>query len=285
MFRKLLTLFPVVAFTVFTAPDSDACCALDVYGTAVNPDPDDWNAPKEAPHAKCKSLMLYLADAPADPAKVRRYRFTGTCQLNVARQGKLPKMMDFDVEIDAEYHPRLKRASERLAVKHPDITLDLSTWATCPSDPFVGTAVVCTDKGMGATKWDKFINKDDAPFAHQRATQLQVDAAASRFAKAKQAGATDADFFKAPAIFRLQPLPKHKAGEEQLVTLESKGAAGMCPSEVDYGDGTKERLVIWGMSPFAHQTKHTWSKPGFYKVTARSLAGCTGEALVYVLVK
>jgi hypothetical protein len=283
MFRKLVALLPVAA-ALIAASDAHGF-TMDNYGAGVDKDADEWDAPTVAPHASCESLMLYLADAPADATKLRRYRFTGTCVLNVAREKKAAKMVKLEVLVDAEYHPGLKRASERLTVKHPDVSLDLSTWATCPADPFVGTNVTCTDKGMGATKWDKFINKDDAPFARQRATPGMVAAAAATFDKAKQRGATNLDFFKAPSIFRLQPPGKSAVGAESYVTFDVTGASGMCPSEVDFGDGSKQTMIVWGMDPFQHQTKHAYKKPGYYKVTARSLPGCEGEAIAYKLVK
>lgn len=285
MFRKFLALVPVLAAAALAAPGASAT-TLDPYGTAVNPDPDDWNAPKEAPYATCHSLMLYLADLPADAARTRRYRFTGTCKINVAREGKLAKMVELEVLVDGEYSPKMKRASERVTVKHPDISLDLTTWATCATDPFVGTNVVCTDKGMGATKWDKFINKDSAPIARQRATQAQADDAANRWAKAKAKGATDADFYKAAEAFRIQPLGGTKAGSEKYMYLEVKGGGGVCPAEFDFGDGTpKEKIIVWSTDPYLHYVKHTYAKPGFFKVSVRPLPGCTSEPFTYALVK
>jgi hypothetical protein len=36
-------------------------------------------------------------------------------------------MKTVDVRIDAEWHPRLKRASERVVVEHPDLGVEFST--------------------------------------------------------------------------------------------------------------------------------------------------------------
>ncbi|MFO0742084.1 MAG: hypothetical protein U0270_39665 [Labilithrix sp.] len=284
MFRKLFALLPLAACLISA---NASAVSVDQYGTGTDPDPDDWNAPKVAPSTVCQSLMLFLADVPNDATSMRRYRFTGTCTINTARQGKLPKMKTVDVLVDAEYSPRLKRASERVVVKDPDLGMELSTWATCPNDPFVGTSAACTNKGMGANKFDKFINKDDAPFAHQRASASQVSVASQKWALAKQRGATPTSFYEKVQVHGLVPIAKTTAGTNAQVILNLKGGAGYCPSELDFGDGTKQRMLLWSsnIGPYQHTVEHAFAKPGFYKVTLRSLPGCEGEHLAYALVK
>jgi hypothetical protein len=283
MIRKLAALLPLAAAAI-AAADAGAT-TLDTWGTGASD--TDWNAPKIAPSSHCRSLMLYLADVPADSMGMRRYRFTGTCTINTARQGKLARMKTVEVLVDAEYSPRLKRASERVVVQDPDLGVKLSTWATCPTDPFVGTGVVCTDKGMGANKFDKFINKEDAPFARQRATASQVAAAQQKFAQAKQRGATAASFWVNPTLQGVSPIAKSTHGQGTQVIVNAQGGAGMCPTELDFGDGTKQTIILWSpnVGPYQHQVSHVFSKPGFYKVTARTLPGCSGGHLAYALVK
>lgn len=283
MIRKLAALLPVAA-ALIAAADATAT-TLDTSGTGH--DDSDWNAPKIAPSTHCQSLMLYLADVPEDPNGMRRYRFTGTCTINTAPARKLAKMKTVEVLVDAEYFPRMKRASERVLVQDPDLGVSLSTWATCPSDPFSGTGVVCTDKGMGANKFDKFINKDDAPFARQRATTAQVAAAKKKFADAKQRGATAASFYVNPTLDGISPIRKSTSGQAAQVIVNVKGGAGMCPTELDFGDGTKSKIILWSpnVGPYQHQVDHVFSKPGFYKVQARTLPGCSGGHLAYALVK
>lgn len=283
MLRKLFAALPLAA--CFIVATGASATTLDPYGTGKNADPDDWNAPLVAPSTVCQSLMLYLADAPSDATSMRRYRFTGTCTINTARQGKLAKMKTVEVLVDAEYSPTMKRASERVVVQDPDLGVNLSTWATCPSDPFVGTNVTCTNKGMGANKFDKFINKEDAPFARQRATASQVAVANQKWAKAKQLGATS--LWDKTQIHGLSPIAKSNAGQGTQIVLNLKGGTLVCPSELDFGDGTKEKMIVWSsnIGPGQQITEHKYAKPGFYKVTVRSLPGCEGEHLAYALVK
>jgi hypothetical protein len=231
--------------------------------------------------------MLYLADAPAATTALRKYRFTGTCTFNTAREGKVARMKTVEVLVDAEYHPGLKRASERIVVQDPDFGVTFSTWATCPLDPFSTYAVVCGNKGMGANKFDKFINVEDVPFATNRATKGQVDYAASVFKKAQTLGAPANGFWQNPAIDGFQPISKSTSGSQTQIFLNIKGGAGMCPTEVDYGDGTKQPIILWSSNaqPFKYYLAHTYAKPGFYKVTARARPGCSGEHLAYALVK
>src|SRR5262249_49183603 len=157
------------------------------------------------PNTQCQSLMLYLADLPANANMARRYRFTGTCSINTAPEGKLAKMKTLNVLVDAEYSPGMKRASEHVVVQDPDFGTELNTWATCPSDPFVAAGVTCTNKGMGANKWDKFINKDDAPFARQRATPSQATAASNKWALARQKGAAPGAFWETTKLASVPP--------------------------------------------------------------------------------
>lgn len=283
MSRKLAALLPFVAVVLGTTHAS--AIPLDPYGTGESK--TDWNAPKVAPRTHCQSLMLYLADAPADQKALRKYRFTGTCTFNTAPQGRVARMKTVEVLVDAEYHPGLKRASERVVVQDPDFAVSFSTWATCPLDPFSTYAVACGSKGMGANKFDKYISVDDVPFATNRATKGQVDYAASVFKKAQSLGAPANGFWQNPEINGLSPIAKSSAGTDATITLNVKGGAGMCPSVIDFGDGTKpETIRLWGnVDPFKYQLTHKFAKPGFYKVTARSMPGCTGEHLAYALVK
>jgi len=285
MIRKLTAILPFTA-AVFAAADASAIpvgMEFQDHGTAPAPDP---NAPKVAPSTVCKTMNLYLADVPADATAMRRYRFTGTCTINLAPQGKAARMKTVEVLIDGEYAPKFKRASERVVVQDPELGVSLSTWATCPSDPFVAN-VTCTDKGMGANKFDKFISRDDAPFARNRAPISALTTAKAKYASATRPGTPASAFWQNPEVFGFSPIEKSNAGNGTSIKLAVKGGAGMCPSEVDFGDGKKEPLQVWSPSvtPFEHDIKHTYEKPGFYKVSVRSLPGCSGEHLAYALVK
>jgi len=57
--------------------------------------------------------------------------------------------------------------------------------------------------------------------------------------------------------------------------------------DLDFGDGTKERLVVWGgnSKPFVHYTEHQFTKPGALWVKATARPGCSGEAQVVAIVK
>ena len=285
MFRKISVVLASLACAI-VAVDASAT-QLDTDGTAVVTDPEVWNAPKIAPSTHCQSLMLFLADVPDNAEGLRRYRFTGTCTINTARQGRMPKMKTVEVLVDAEYAPKLHRASERVEVQDPDLGVKLSTWATCPSDPFVGTNVACTNKGMGANKFDKFINVEDAPFARQRANQGQVAVAEQHFAQAKQRGATAASFYQPAQILGFSPIRKSSLGTPAQIVLNVKGGAGMCPGEMDFGDGSpKQSIPVWSgnVGPYQYVVDHAYAKPGFFKVAVRTLPGCEGEHIAYALV-
>jgi hypothetical protein len=282
----LRTLAALVPFLALAAVSSDAhAIGFDAHGTGVDSDPDNWDAPKVAPHTACKSLSLYAADVPVEANKTSRYRFTGECTINVARKGKRAVMREVDVLIDAEWSPLLKRASERVVIQDPDLGVSFSTWATCTADPFVANNIAfvttgCKDKGMGANKFSAFISKEDAPFATARGFN-QASAATSRV------GANKAKLWENPSITRVKPVGIRTINDPVYFTVEVASGAGICPIEMDFGDGEKHRLLLWGSegTPFAHQVKHTFAKPGAFKVTAKSLPGCTGEALVYAIIK
>lgn len=283
MFRKLTALLPVVT-CLLVATDASAV-TLDPYGSGV--DDTDWDAPKIAPSSHCKSLQLYLADVPAIPTAVRRYRFTGECTINVAREGKVAKMRTLPVVINSEYSPGMKRASETVIIQDPDFGTTLSTWATCSSDPFVGTNVACTNKGMGANKWNKFISKEDAPFTRQRATESQVALAVQHWADARQRGAAAGSFYDTSKLAGVPPVAKQFLGESSVIFVNVQGGSGYCPAEIDFGDGKKEPIILWSPNtgPFQHQIEHRYAAKGFYKIQVQARPGCTGDALVYALVK
>jgi hypothetical protein len=283
MLRKLVALVPFFALAVVS---SDAhAIGFDPYGSGVDSDPNHWDAPKVAPRTACKTLSLYAADVPAEANKTARYRFTGECTINVAREGKRAVMRDVDVLIDAEWSPLLKRASERVVVQDPDLGVTFSTWSTCTADPFVvgnlnfGTTN-CKDKGMGAHKFTAFISREDAPFATARGFN-QGASATSRV------GANKAKLYVNPSITRVAPIGGRNVNEPISIKVEVASGAGICPMEMDFGDGEKQRVRVWGPegTPFAHQVTHTFTKPGAFKVTAKALPGCTGEGLVYAIIK
>lgn len=64
--------------------------------------------------------------------------------------------------------------------------------------------------------------------------------------------------------------------------VDVKGGIGLCPMRIDFGDGTSERLEVERENKGVHVVNHAWSKPGVYKMKARSLPGCTGESVVTV---
>lgn len=282
MLRKLAAIVPFLGLAIMST-DARAI-GFETHGTGQNP--NDWDAPKVAPRTACRTLMLYAADAPADASKMRRYRFTGECTMNVAREGKRAVMRTVPVLVDAEWFPRMMRASERVVVQDPDLGIEFSTWATCTADPFTASGLSwnsqnCKDKGMGAHKFSAFISRDDAPFATGRATKAQVDAAVSKV------GANQAKLWQNPSITRIHPIAMRKVNDPAYINIDVAGGAGICPMEVDFGDGEKHKLILWGSEgdPFSHQVKHTFTKPGAFKVTARALPGCSGEALVVAIVK
>jgi hypothetical protein len=292
MFRKYLALLPIAAFTAaaFVSDTSDACIScwqLETGGTGK--DDPNYHPPKVAPRTQCQSLKLYLADVPADPKAMSKYRFTGTCTFNVRPPNMTALMKTVEVLVDGEWHPGMSRASERVVVQDPEFAVSFSTWATCTRDPFANYGAACTNKGMGSNKFDQYISVDDVPYAANRVTlKSQVDSAVNMFQKAKARGAAANSFFQTPEVGSLGPIPKTASGTDSIVTLKISGGAGVCPMELDYGDGKKGPLPVWSTSsvdPFFMQLQHKYEKPGFYKVTARSLPGCSGEAIAYALVK
>jgi len=289
MSRSLLVLvaFAAAALGSGISDACPSCFQLDQTGTG-KPDPN-YQPPKVAPRTQCQSLKLYLADVPADPKAMRKYRFTGTCTFNVRPPTMTALMKTVDVLIDGEWHPGMNRASERVVVQDPELGVSFSTWATCTRDPFANFGAACVNKGMGANKWEQYISVDDVPYGANRVTlKSQVDSAARMFQTAKDRGAPANSFFQTPAIGSLGPIPRSVAGTDSIVTLKVAGGTGVCPMELDYGDGTKGPLPVWSNStidPFMTQLPHKYEKPGFYKVTARSLPGCSGEAVAYALVK
>ncbi len=274
MLRKLAALLPLAS--LFVAGGARAL-PIDHYG--LGEPTDDRDAPKVAPSTACNTLMLYAAVATSGDATADKYRFTGQCTFNVAPKGKRAVMKTVDVLIDAEWHPRLKRASERVVVKHPDLGVEFSTWATCPADPFVAPNVACTDKGMGANRFEMFISREDAPFAKNRANASQVAAAIAAV------GANAAKIWENPTISRIRPIGAQAVGARTPIWIDVAGGAGMCPMEIDFGDGTKEKLIVWAQKPFSHVVEHAFTKPGALWVKARALPGCSGEGTVVAIVK
>ncbi len=274
MFRKLVALVPFLGLFV-GSPDASAV-GLDTGGTAA---PRPWDAPTVAPRTACGWLMLYAADKPSNPSKTWRYRFTGECTINVAKQGQRAAMRTVDVLIDAEWNPGMKRAFERVVVQHPELGVTFSTSATCTVDPFVTFGAACTDRELGANKFEAFISKADVPFASNRATAAQVAAAD------KAVGDNANKLWANPTIARVHPIGIVQAGTKQTIRVDVVGGAGLCPMELDYGDGSKEKLIVWAQDPFSHWIEHTFTKPGAMKVTARALPGCSGDGFVYAFVK
>lgn len=283
MLRTLLAL-PFVALAILSSTDARAI-GFDPYGSGTDSDPNHWDAPKVAPRTACKSLMMYAADVPVEANKTSRYRFTGECTINVAREGKRASMRTVEVLVDAEWSPLMKRASERVVVQDPDIGMSFSTWATCTADPFVAGTLDfnrtnCKDKGMGAAKFTAFISRDDAPFATARGYNQAASAN-------DRVGANKAKLWENPKITSIKPIGIRKTNESIPIHVEVAGGAGICPLEIDFGDGEKRNLLLWGSegTPFSHQVQHTYTKPGAFKVTARAVPGCSGDALVYAIIK
>lgn len=274
MLRKLAALLPFAS--LFVAGGAHAI-PIDHYGLGEST--EDRDAPKVAPSTACSTLMLYAAAATSGDTTADKYRFTGQCTFNVAPKGKRAVMKTVDVLVDAEWHPKLKRASERVVVKHPDLGVEFSTWATCASDPFIAPNVSCTDKGMGANKFEMYISREDAPFAKNRATASQVAAANAAV------GANAAKIWENPTITRVRPVGAQVVGAKTAISIDVAGGAGMCPMEIDFGDGTKEKLIVWAQKPFTHVAPHAFTKPGALWVKARALPGCNGEGTVVAIVK
>lgn len=270
MSKKLAAVVPVLGLLV--ASNAHA------VGLATNGNGSGKPAPV-APATDCASLKLYAADTSTDPNHLQRYRFSGECRINVAPQGKTPVLKTVPVLINAEWFPRMKRASETLVVQDPDLGIELSTWATCPTDPFVERNVACHAQGIGESKFSAFLRSEDVPFARGRTS---VDDGKT---KTEKLGADTSKLYQPVQIKAFQQPGMMPVGTVASYLVDVTGGIRLCPLKIDFGDGTVTRVQIENENRGTHIVNHTWSKPGIYKVRAIALPGCTGEAEMTVIVK
>lgn len=274
MSKKLAALFPLAAL-MMAATDAGAV-ALDTGGGRTGAPPP----PKVAPKTACGEMIrLYAADADPAGSRMNRYRFAGVCHINVAPAGRQPRMAVVNVLIDAEWFPKMNRASERVVIDHPDLATTFTTWATCTRDPFLFDYAGCADQGIGANKYSMFLRTGDVPFARGRAPKAD----AIRYTE--KAGADAKQLFAPVKIDRIRQPAMQEAGTLGSIMVEVSGGVRLCPMEMDFGDGHRQRLRVESENKSFHLFNHTYDKPGVYTIKARALPGCTGEASVVVIVK
>ncbi len=269
MSKKLATVIPFLGLLL--ASNAHAV-GLDTNGSSTakaKPAP-------VAPATDCATLALYAADTSPDEGHLQRYRFTGECRINIAPAGKTPVLKTVPVLINAEWFPKMKRASESVVIQDPDLGVELSTWATCPRDPFVERNVPCTSPGIGSNKFSAFLRSEDVPFARGRTTASFAKSATSKVG-------VDANKLYAPVqIAGFQPPGTRTVGAMSSFLIDVTGGIRLCPMRIDFGDGTVERLRVEDDNKGTHIVNHAYAKPGTYKLTARSLPGCTGQSQVTV---
>jgi hypothetical protein len=122
---------------------------------------------------------------------------------------------------------------------------------------------------MGAHKFALFISREDAQ------VQLANDAV----------GPNGAKIWENPTITKVRVIGYQVAGTKNPVYTDVAGGAGRCPMEIDFGDGTKEKLLIHAQKPFTHVVEHAFTKPGALWLKARALPGCNREGTVVAIVK
>lgn len=261
-------------FTCCLAPVAHGV-PLDTYGT------QSWRTkppPKVVPSTHCTALPYAAFANPADAA-VDAYMFSGWCNINVAPEGQNPVMQKLEVQVEAEWSPKMKRASERVKLVHPDKTVTFSTWATCDKDPFLlGAAAVCKDQGMGGQDFSMFIRREDAPLAESRVPADRVATFTSRVtsrAQLRQTGTIKSVELQSTEL---------NVGKPVAVKTTFAGGPGSCPMQIDFGDGYVQQSFNSEQSTF-DLASHPYTKPGTYTITARPLPGCSGKASVEVIVK
>lgn len=225
----------------------------------------------EAPASECTVLSYAAFANPADDA-ADAYMFSGSCKMNVAPAGKPPVMQKINVQIEGEWSPKMKRASEIVKLVRPEGTREMSTWATCDANPFLmGQAATCKDQGMGGKDFSLFVRKEDAPLAKSRVNPAQVAALTARAesrARLRYVG----------LIKSLVLLPDQApVDQETTARVSFVGGAAACPMTIDFGDGYV-RTAISPDEATLTLAGHAYKKPGTYDVVATALPGCSGTA-------
>lgn len=228
-------------------------------------------ADPEPPASECTVLNYAAYANPADGA-ADAYMFSGSCKFNVAPAGKAPVFEKIHVQIEGEWSPKLKRASEIVKLVRPEGTREFSTWATCDANPFImGSAPVCKDRGMGGKDFAMNIRRDDAPLAKSRVNAAAVAALTARLdsrAKLRYVG----------LIKELILLPDQRpVGQETTARVSFVGGAAACPMEIDFGDGYVRNATSPDEATLTLGS-HAYQKAGTYDVVARALPGCSGSA-------
>jgi hypothetical protein len=239
--------------------------------------PPTLRPPKAVPATQC-TLSPYAAFANKADDNTDGYVLSGSCNINVAPATKDPVLQKVKVRVEAEWSPKLKRASERMTIIHPDKTFSFSTWATCFSDPFItGANTTCRDQGMGGDDFSLYLKKEDAPFARDRVPASLLPVLTAR--------ATSLANIREQGVIKTIEIP----GETSIGKINSTkttfaGGPGACPMEVDFGDGYIASAYRADQPTFDLMT-HVYLKSGYYTVKVRSLPGCYGETSARVHVQ
>jgi len=262
--------FSATAFSVAHAIPTDP------YGTKpwrTQPKP-----PRVTPATHCV-VGNYAAFANPADTELDSYMFSGWCDVNVAPEDKDPVMQKVNVQIESEWSPKMKRASERVKIVHPDKSFEFSTWATCDKDPFImGANAACKDQGMGGPDFSLFIRREDAPLSKSRVDASRVAQYTSRVTARTQ-------IRNVGTIQKIETsTPQRMVGQEAEVKTTFNGGPGACPMQIDFGDGYVQQAFT-SEEANADLASHPYKKPGLYTVKAKALPGCSGEAVVKVEVK
>lgn len=240
-----------------------------------------WRNPPEIPPANLPCTVLnYAAFADKANDAVDAYMFSGTCNINVNPEGRTHQIQKVAVQIESEWSPKLKRASEIVTVMHTDKKFKFTTWATCDKDPFImGANATCKDQGMGGADFSLYVRRDSAPLAKSRVNAANIPKFTSRVSSRVQ--------MRSVGIIKTMQVttPVVAVGlQEAAVKTTFTGGPGACPMEIDFGDGYVQNAVTAEDVAF-DLSGHPYTKPGTYTITARSLPGCSGSASGKIEVK
>lgn len=247
---------------------------LDPYGSKSWRDANKGPPPpKVAPASSC-AVAEYGAFANLSDDAADSYVLSGTCMINIASEDKDPVIARVNVQISAEWAPKLKRASEIVKVVLTDRTLEFTTWASCNKNPFpVQANANCFDQGMGGKDFSLFLRREDAPFAKERVVLSPgywTGKVSSR-----------ADLKKVGKVAGIQIDDTTLIlGQSTRMAYTFEGAPA-CPVEFDWGDGDVQGGSLW----LSGDSRHAYKKPGLYFAKIRALPGCSGEATGRITVR
>jgi hypothetical protein len=185
----------VLGSILFVAAAANAhAVGLDSSGTGSgNPKPTPTPV---APSTIC-NVSLQSADVDYNSTQgMDKYKFTGSCKINVNPPGQPVNLQNVSVTVEAEWYEKMHRASEKVSAA-PPLQVTFYTWATCNVDPFVTPGAACSDQGMGANKYSLYIKKEDAPFTRGKTTKAAAQAKTPIEIKPPQ---QQADNTKAPTV-------------------------------------------------------------------------------------